>query len=423
VALGAKNQRAVLTDGETFRLPISATENMKLAQHLVNLNRSLHSMTGDEHVAHKGLLFKVLNGLHTAQRRACIWKGLERVTSNPISTRSGILRRMRELTSEISMQMLFGENSTTSSLSMLLRNYFELRRAISSLRGSANSGLLESLITTGDFLDAELRFRIRECRQHSDLLPKGVLDVLSKAEISPGILLTEDEIVGHVNVVFISSTEPIAVALAWMLLILTQSPQFQKELREEVTGMPRSETPPNISNAAKMTLLDQLIHESLRLLSPNAFMTRTTSQRTLLNGAWLPKNAEILLCPLLSHRDETVFDKPLEFRPTRWRDIAPSPFVYFPFGAGVHSCVGKTFSIDLIKTALMFVLQKFSVSLAGNQEIDWQIQIMFMPDPDPEVEFTPLSAGVSPVASRLGGKLGQLISLSQLNEISSVRVS
>ena len=61
----------------------------------------------------------------------------------------------------------------------------------------------------------------------------------------------------------------------------------------------------------------------------------------------------------------------------------PSPFVYFPFGAGGHACVGRALALSTIRAALTCLLARYDLVLAGDQEIDWRLHIIFMPRVDP----------------------------------------
>ena len=94
-ALGVENQRAILVDTETFGLPISAAEKLKLPQNLVNLNRSLHSMRGAEHAAHKRLLITMLN--HAVSPHRPVWEALEEVTGDWIPGPVHLVEQIREL--------------------------------------------------------------------------------------------------------------------------------------------------------------------------------------------------------------------------------------------------------------------------------------------------------------------------------------
>ena len=52
-AFGMDNQRTVLSDLESFGMPVSAAHQLKLPVKLINLNRGLHSMTGVQHATHR----------------------------------------------------------------------------------------------------------------------------------------------------------------------------------------------------------------------------------------------------------------------------------------------------------------------------------------------------------------------------------
>jgi len=103
-----------------------------------------------------------------------------------------------------------------------------------------------------------------------------------------------------------------------------------------------------------------------------------------------------------------------EFLPSRWRGAPPSPFLYFPFGAGGHACIGRSIAIDMIKTTLAFLLPRFDLFLAENQDVDWSIRIMLMPTPDPTVIFHPLHSQSLPRPGKITGPLAALVNLQSI---------
>jgi cytochrome P450 len=222
--------------------------------------------------------------------------------------------------------------------------------------------------------------------------------------------LSADEIVGHMNILFISSTEPLAVALTWTLLILSQLPRLRRTLRDELGAVVGSAIPAG-DDVERLVLLERVVNESLRVFPPNAFMVRLTAEPVLLGGFALPARCEVILCPYLSHRDAGAFERPDAFRPDRWKQPPPSPFQFFPFGAGGHACIGKALAMRMMKTALAFLLPRYDVVLAGDQEIDWRLHIQFMPKSDPAVVLSRAGSEPAPVPGKLGGPVRDMIRL------------
>jgi cytochrome P450 len=406
-ALGVENQRAILVDTETFGLPISAAEKLKLPQNLVNLNRSLHSMRGAEHAAHKRLLITMLN--HAVSPHRPVWEALEEVTGDWIPGPVHLVEQIRELVFHASFRVLFGYGGTpTLQLARLLQMYFHLRREAAAAGTTPTQELLQQVVLVGNMLDSQLREFIRERRQATPASTGGVFGILA-SESRNG--LSQDEIAGHMNIFFISTTEPVAVALAWVLLVLSQLPELRLQLRNEMSAtLVRAGVPAEIE-LNRLILLDSVISETLRLLPPNALMVRITAQPASLSGFPLPNRCEVVLSPFVSHRDEAAFPRPQEFRLSRWRGKPFSPYLYFPFGAGGHSCIGRGIALGMIRTALAFMLPRFDVILVEDQKIDCAIRIMLTPNPDPRVVFHPLPVPAHIKSGAIKGSLAKILNL------------
>jgi cytochrome P450 len=268
----------------------------------------------------------------------------------------------------------------------------------------------EELIALGTSLDDALRRHIRWSRRQSRTVRDGLLTGLSSLEHMPASKPSEDELVAHGNVLFMSSNEPVAVALTWILLILSQLPELRRALRRELDQASLTDALPHSYRLARLTLLDSVVNESLRLLTPNALMARVTTRPATLCGVALPARCELVLSPFHAHRDDERFPQPKRFLPSRWSTVKPSSFEYFPFGAGGHACVGRHLAVYLIKAALALMLPRHELVLAGNQEIDWRIHIMLMPRSDPLMTIS-APGGLGSRAGKLLGPICDLISL------------
>jgi cytochrome P450 len=361
---GAANYQSVLTDAELFRQPISAARHISLPQNLINLNHGLHSMQGEQHDRHQRLLMNVLSERGNEGRLQMVQAGLEKfVRGWHYNQQIPLLAEMRRLTLELSTRLLFGEQYEESAqLAELAAQYFHARRAVSSTFKHPGKSTRAKLIALGTSLDESLRQYIDWSRQQKRNDVDGLLRTISSIET-----FSDDEIVAHSNVLFMSSLEPTAVTLTWALLILSQLPELRRRLRE----------------GHEQELLDGVINETLRVLTPNAVMTRLTTQPTRINSFPIPESCEILLSPFLAHREPERFPRPNEFMPERWQGLKLSPFVYFPFGGGAHYCAGRSLATHMMKTSLAFLLRHFDLVLSGDQEVDWKIDIVLLPKNDP----------------------------------------
>ena len=374
---GAEGQRIVLGDLDRFGMPISAALQLGLPAPLVQLNRGLHSMTGEPHAAQRRLLGGILGAgieAYDGDLRAALG---EATAGWRAGATFGLLGAMRELATAVSSRLLFGApGEARDHLVWLLRSYFHLRREVTSRAGAAGEGVLETLVALGLSLDEALRAHVRRCRGGGADAPRGLIADLAAARTETGALLDEDDVVAHANVLFISGTEPIAVSLTWILLLLARRPALRRRLRTELAAD---------GGAGGRTLRDDVIAEVLRLVPPNALMVRVTTRETRLLDAALPERCEIVVCPFVGHRDPARFPEPGRFLPARWRTVKPSPFEYLPFGAGGHACIGKALARHLLDRALSHILSHYALTLAHDQEIDWRIHIMLMPSVDPVI--------------------------------------
>ncbi|HEU4390014.1 MAG TPA: cytochrome P450, partial [Blastocatellia bacterium] len=238
----------------------------------------------------------------------------------------------------------------------------------------------------------------------------GLLARLAVVASESGEQISENEMVAHSNVLFMSSTEPIGVSLTWVLLVLSQLPDLRRDLRHELDQASRVKSASQAIPPIRLPLLDSVINETLRILPPNAFMVRVTRRKVSLDGLLLPERCELVLCPFIAHRDAGRFPRPNEFLPSRWTEARPSPFEYFPFGAGGHACVGRQLAMYMIKSALALLMPRYELVLAGDQEIDWRLHIQFMPKDDPLVTVR-APGDVTAGAGKLLGPIRDLLML------------
>lgn len=96
-----------------------------------------------------------------------------------------------------------------------------------------------------------------------------------------------------------------------------------------------------------------IVYESLRLLPPSWNILRNASPEYALLDARIGAQDDVLVLPLLSHRDPALWEAPDEFRPQRWNQLDPDHQPgYFPFGHASERCWGRHMVMPLAEQLL-----------------------------------------------------------------------
>ncbi|BCM65185.1 MULTISPECIES: cytochrome P450 [Streptomyces] len=96
-----------------------------------------------------------------------------------------------------------------------------------------------------------------------------------------------------------------------------------------------------------------IILESLRLLPPSWNILRNASPEYPAIDGRIGERDDVLLLPLLSHRDPALWDDPDAFRPERWDGLDPDTAPgYLPFGHSSERCWGRHMVMPLAELLL-----------------------------------------------------------------------
>ncbi len=321
-----------------------------------------------------------------------------------------LLCEMRGLARGIASRWLFGNGPAALEVGCQIQEFFHLRREYAGGKEVVREGTTRALIENGERLDRALRNHLRllgtEAASESSCFMSRLLRLTSARRDD----VTEDDLIAHVNVLFMSSSEPVAVALTWAFLLLSQVQTVRARLREGIQRAFVTDEVPTLDEVEKAKCLDWVVREALRLFPPNAIMVRLTNRQTSVAGHALPARCEVMLSPYVSHREPVRFPKPDAFMPDRWDVVRPSPFEYLPFGGGSRYCLGKTIAVYTLKAAIASVLRSYDIILDGDQAIDWKMSVTMMPSNEPMIRAVPLwNSQRRCVSGRLRGDVAGMV--------------
>lgn len=300
----------------------------------------------------------------------------------PVDQPCDIAEVMRLLTLRVASKTLFGSDIGESGGSIGKLLYEAL-----GLIGKAGNSLLpfdlpglpyHRFLNLIAQLDDEMRAMIARKRESGSNDPDVLSMLLQARDAESGIALSEDELLGHVGVLFAAGHETSANALTWTLFLLSQHPEVAADLLDELQSVLQGEAP-TVDQLQQLPLLERVIKESMRVLSPVPWNGRVTSKATELGGYALPAGTEVLVSIYQTHHMPELYPDPEAFNPQRWETIEPSPYEYNPFSTGPRLCIGAGFAMMEIKLVLAMLLQRNRLQFLPQVRIDRRGVIVMAP--------------------------------------------
>jgi cytochrome P450 len=195
-----------------------------------------------------------------------------------------------------------------------------------------------------------------------------VLAALVQVRDEDGARLNDEELIGHAFTLFVAGHETTSNALTWTLFLLNQHPRVAADLLDELEGTLHGAAP-SVEQLGRLPLLEGVVKESLRLLSPAQIGIRIAAAPCVLAGYALPRGANVVYSEFITHRLPDLYAEPERFKPERWFTVQPSTYEYLPFSAGPHMCIGWAFAMQELKLVLAMLMQRYRLALAPNTQL------------------------------------------------------
>jgi cytochrome P450 len=237
--------------------------------------------------------------------------------------------------------------------------------------------------------------RLRQARENLDKVAYRIIDEHRRAGVDQGDLLSmllmaqyEDgrpmsmqQVRDEIMTLFLAGHETVAHALTWTWYLLAQHPEVLAKVQQEVDTV-LAGRPATIDDLPRLSYIEQVIMESMRLCPPVWAIDRRAICDTDIRGIHIPKRSRVVMSQYVVHHDARFYPDPERFDPERWTSEAQATrpkFAYFPFGGGPRLCVGETFawteSILLVAT----LSQYWEAHLAPNARIAFQPAVTLRP--------------------------------------------
>ena len=210
---------------------------------------------------------------------------------------------------------------------------------------------------------------IAEARKNpkDDLL--GMMLEMRDSETGEG--MTDLQVRDEVVTIFFAGHETTAASMTWAFYLLAKHPEVEERLRKEIKTVLQGRAP-TFDDLAKLTYMQQVIHETLRLYPAAYLFAREAVTDDVIDGYPVPAKTLIFITPYITHRNPQYWPDPERFDPERFapENVASRPrHIYYPFGEGPHVCIGNHFALMEMQLILAMMLQRFRLLLDPNQTI------------------------------------------------------
>ncbi|XP_077230730.1 cytokinin hydroxylase-like [Tasmannia lanceolata] len=182
-----------------------------------------------------------------------------------------------------------------------------------------------------------------------------------------GFSLTMQLLMDECKTFYFTGHETSAMLLSWTVMLLATNPSWQEKARAEVLQVCQGNSP-SADHLPKLTLLNMILNESLRLYPPATLMPRMVFEDFRLGDLHIPKGLSIWIPVIAIHHSEELWGEDVnEFNPERFAGKSfPSGRHFIPFSSGPRNCIGQAFANMEAKIILAMFLSRFSFAISEN---------------------------------------------------------
>ncbi|GAB1610196.1 probable cytochrome P450 12a5, mitochondrial [Argonauta hians] len=180
--------------------------------------------------------------------------------------------------------------------------------------------------------------------------------------------LNKQEITTIIKDIIASSVFTLRSLLSFVLYALTQHPETQEELRQEIRNVIFNSDSDEITQNtfSKMPYLKAFVKETLRYYPVIPGNFRQLFKEINIRGYTIPKGTYVKMHHIWPAMSEEFFENATEFKPNRWLRDSPEreithPFAVMQFGFGPRSCLGKRLALTETYLFIIKILSKYSV--------------------------------------------------------------
>jgi len=300
-----------------------------------------------------------------------------------------VLPQMGQLTAEIICRALFGNQLGAEQAAQVVQSFADYQAVIGQMDINTFFGLPSWIpgIKTGKATVAAKAIHTIVDKVIAEGEKSGNADTLLaqflkfQSETVTANTLTREQIRNELIVLFMAGHETTANTLAWAWYLISQCPDVEQRLHDEVDAVlgNRSAT---FADVAKLTYTRAVIEETMRLYPPVPILSREAIGDDTIRKRHIPAGSIMLVVPWLLHRHKQYWNKPDHFIPERFLDdapVKPDRYTYIPFSIGPRVCIGKYFGTVETTLCLAILARHFRLQVPEGHQVTHECRLTLRP--------------------------------------------
>jgi cytochrome P450 len=199
--------------------------------------------------------------------------------------------------------------------------------------------------------------------------------------------LLQDE---TVNLLFAGQDTTINT-LSWFFYLIGKDIETHKKITDEI--LKHKTTPITAANIEKLVFTKAALHETLRLYPSSPALATQAVADVVIGGYPIAAGTTILLSTYVTHRHAALWERPNEFYPEHFLTTPGQEgrhkYSFYPFGGGLHNCIGRHFVELEMMIVIVTLLRKFTVKTCNT--VSEAASITLKPNRDVMLSIHPIS--------------------------------
>lgn len=226
-----------------------------------------------------------------------------------------------------------------------------------------------------------LVYEIIRDRKASGTDTGDLLSMLVAARDEDGQPMDDRQIRDEAVTLFLAGHETTANALNWTFVLLSQNPDIEAKMHEELDRVLGGRLP-TLADLEHLTYTERVIKESMRIYPPAWSVGRVAVEDVQIGEYFLEKGTRVGVNLYVTHHSPDLWEDPERFDPDRFspeREANIPRYAYLPFGGGPRVCIGNHFAMMEAKLILATIASRYKLRLEPDQQVGMDARITLNP--------------------------------------------